>query len=126
MGMFDSIVFVGALPEGMHPSDAGFETRSLFRLMETFTVTKEGRLVHHARRYVKDARCAGGFDKQAPLIALDMDMEFHGDIVVTGFRANSYADYVLRFTHGLLEWTRPIESLSEEQQTIAMARSLEG
>jgi len=125
MGMFDAIVFEGDLPDGMQPSDGGFETRSLFRVMETFTITKEGRLIHHVRRYVKDVLYPGGFNERAPLVTLDIDLEFHGDIVVTGFRGNSYADYVLRFTHGLLEWAKPLRDLSEEQQNIAIARNLD-
>jgi hypothetical protein len=125
MGMFDRVVFEGNLPGGMQPSDDGFETKSLFRLMETFTITREGRLIHHARRYVKDARYPHGFNEQAPFVTIDVDMEFHGDIVVTGFRGNNHANYVLRFTHGLLEWARPLESLSEEQQNIAIARNLD-
>ena len=126
MGMFDTVVFEGDLPEGMKPSDGGFETKSLFRMMDRFTVTKDGRLIHHALRYVKDASCPDGFNMQAPLVALDIDMEFHGDIVLTGFLGNSYSEHVLRFTHGTLEWVRPIESLCEEQRNIARVRSLEG
>jgi hypothetical protein len=125
MGMFDSVIFEGDLPEGMQPSDSGFETKSLFRVMETFTITKEGRLIHRTHRYAKAGSPPGGFNEQAPLVTLDTDMQFHGDIVVTGFRGNIYSDYVLRFTHGRLEWARPITSLSEEQQNIAITRNLD-
>lgn len=124
--MFDTVVFEGDLPDGMKPSDGGFETKSLFRMMDRFTITKDCRLIHHARRYGKDAGCPDGFPRRAPLVALDIDMEFHGDIVLTGFQPKGYSEHVLRFTHGTLEWVRPIGSLSEEQRNIARARSLEG
>jgi len=91
--------------------------------METYTVTEEGRLIRHTQGYVKDASCPGEFSTLAPR---DIDLEFHGDIVLTGYQNNTQADYVLRFTHGTLEWIEPIESLSEEQQDIAMTRSLSG
>jgi hypothetical protein len=126
MGLFDTVVFEGDLPEGLKPSDSGFETKSLFRMMSRFTVTKEGQLIHHAVRYVVDASCPGGFNTLAPVENRDIDMHFHGDIVLTSFEGDSYTDHVLRFTHGTLEWVRPIEALSVEEQNIALARSLDG
>jgi len=33
---------------------------------------------------------------------------------------------VLRFTHGTLEWTRPITAFSATDRNIAMARNVEG
>ncbi len=53
-------------------------------------------------------------------------MQFHGDIILTSIEGNSYTDHVLRFTHGTVEWARPIEALSEEERNIALARSLDG
>lgn len=126
MGLYDTVVFEGDLPEGMKPSDHGFETKSLFRMMDQFTVTREGRLIHNTARYVVDTSHPDGLHRMVPVEKLDIDMQFHGDIVLTSFEVNSYADHVLRFTHGTLEWIRPIEALPAEQRMVAMARSLEG
>jgi hypothetical protein len=126
MGMYDTVVFEGDLPESMTPSDYEFQTKSLFRMMDQFTVTKEGRLIHNTARYVEDITQPGGIPRMVPAEMLDVDLQFHGDIVLTSCHGDTYTDYVIRFTHGALEWIRPAETLSEEQRMLAMARNLEG
>ncbi len=126
MGMYDTVVFEGGLPEGMTPSDHEFQTKSLFRMMDQFTVTNEGRLIHNTARYVEDFSQPHGIGRMVPVEKSDVDMQFHGDIVLTSYQGENYTHYVLRFTHGTLEWIRAAETLSEEQRMIAMARNLEG
>jgi len=126
MGMYDTVVFEGGLPEDMTPSDQEFQTKSLFRMMDQFTVTKEGRLIHNTARYVEDFSQPLGIGRMVPVEKSDVDMQFHGDIVLTSYQGDKYTDYVLRFTHGTLEWIRAANILSEEQRMIAMARNLEG
>jgi hypothetical protein len=126
MGLYDTVVFEGDLPEGLPPSDDGFQTKSLCRMMDQFTVTKEGRLIHHTARYVEDITQPDSIHSTVPAEKLDIDMQFHGDIVLTSYQGDSYADYVLRFTHGTLEWIRSIGTLSAEERMIAMARNLGG
>jgi hypothetical protein len=125
MGMYDTVIFEGGLPEGMTPSDHEFQTKSIFRMMDQFTVTKAGRLIHNTARCVEDVTQPDGVGRMVPVEKLDVDMQFHGDIVLTSYQGDDYTDYVLRFTHGTLEWIRSAETLSEEQRMMAMARNLE-
>jgi hypothetical protein len=125
MGMYDTIVFEGDLPEGLTPSDHEFQTKSLFRIMDQFTVTKEGRLIHNTVRYVEEITQPEGIRRMVPAEKLDVDMQFHGDIVLTSYQGDDYTDYVLRFTHGTLEWIRSAGALSAEERMIAMGRNLE-
>jgi hypothetical protein len=126
MGLYDTVVFEGGLPEGLTPSDNAFQTKSLFRMMDQFTVTKEGRLIHNTARYVQEVTQAGGIPRMVPAEKRDVDMQFHGDIVLTSYQGDDYTDYILRFTHGTLEWIRPAGAFSAEERMIAMARNLEG
>jgi hypothetical protein len=125
MGMYDTVVFEGDLPKGVMPSDDGFETKSLFRIMAHFTITRDGRLIHNRRRYLEVTRPSGGFITFTPPEESDMDMNFHGDIVLSSFKENNQATYVARFTHGTLEWVRSIEALPAQELEVAVARNLE-
>ena len=41
------------------------------------------------------------------------DLEFHGDIRLTGLIEGELIEYAARFTHGTLEWIRPWGEISE-------------
>jgi hypothetical protein len=86
--------------------------------MDSFTITRDGRLVHHKQHW-KMAPSAKLERSAAPLItaapAGDVDTDFHGDIRFGGSDANE--DYVARFTNGTLEWIKPYKDLSELLQT---------
>jgi len=126
MGMYDDIYCEADLP-GDHPdSDRAFQTKSLYRAMLRFTITREGRLIHHSCRYVRDKNPPDGLFRMLPTDREDIDMEFHGDIRLSGFHEGRRSEYVARFTHGTLEWLRPIEQLSEDAQSLVLVRSTEG
>lgn len=80
-----------------------FQTKDLECSMSTYTITKEGRLIHHRR-----------FDDWGVARTKDMDVdtEYHGDISF-GTHTGSYNDgtqvvyeYVARFTEGQLQWIK--------------------
>jgi hypothetical protein len=94
-------------------------------MMDEFTVTKEGRFIHDAASYVKENTQAEGIPRMVPAEKLDVDMQFHGDIVLTSYQGERLYGHFLRFTHGTLEWLRSAGALSAEERIIAMARNLE-
>jgi hypothetical protein len=86
MGLYDTVVCECDLPPEMGPPTREFETRSLFQLMERFTINRQGRLIRH------------GTTRE------NSDMQFHGDILLTHYEGDAHADFVARFTNGTLEW----------------------
>lgn len=92
MGMFDDVVCEAPLPDGF-VSKNGFQTKSFDSLMDTYTITKDGRLLRASGWYLR---------RDEAVVELD---DYHGD-----FYFYTYSDedkelheYVARFTHGKLE-----------------------
>lgn len=123
--MYDDVFYEYDLPDGLRPEERHFQTKSLYRIMDRFTITKHGRLIHHSARYVQDANPPGGLFRMIPVDKEDIDMCFHGDILLSGERDGKLLEYVARFTHGQLEWIRPFGQFSEAEQAIVLARNLE-
>jgi hypothetical protein len=99
-------------------TDRDFQTKSLHSALNRFTITKEGRLVHHFARYVKDPDAPDGLFG-GPTIAVDKqdrDTQFHGDILFYNTHEGKLVELVARFTHGQLEWLRPLGELSETER----------
>lgn len=101
------------LPDGLVAPEIEFQTKSIWCSLDLFTITAAGRLIYHCRRYEAD----GAGDERRPMRIVpvgDIDMEYHGDLLVHGtMRANMQLDYVVRFTHGTVEWIRPLGAMSE-------------
>ena len=97
MGMFDTIYCEYPLPEAAHQT-LDFQTKNLECALDTYTITSDGRLVRHARR--------GGLWKTPE----DHDVEWplHGDIRFYTSKDKVWIEYVARFTHGQVEWIRPL------------------
>lgn len=128
MGMYDDVICEYDLPHEVNePSDREFQTNSLYRLLERYTITREGRLIQHFVRYeYKDTEGDALFPFRAiPIDQKDIDMEFHGDIRLNGENNDKARDYIVRFTHGTVEWIRPIERFSEQQRALIDSRSRE-
>lgn len=51
MGMFDSIICEHNLPDGFNPSGILFQTKDLDCHLDTYTISSEGRLIHHYREW---------------------------------------------------------------------------
>jgi hypothetical protein len=97
MGLFDTIYCEYPLPDPRH-QELDFQTKSLERLMDTYTITRDGRLVRKASHGLWGA-------------VLDRDVEWpiHGDISIYTSVEKVWIEYVVRFTHGCVEWIRPLE-----------------
>jgi hypothetical protein len=128
MGMYDDVICECDLPHAVNSHlDREFQTKSLCRMLDRFTITKEGRLIHHSFRYVEVKTPEDPLlpFRMVPVDPKDIDMEFHGDIRLNGEKDGKARDYIVRFTHGTVEWIRPIEMFSEKQRTLIDSRSLE-
>jgi hypothetical protein len=104
MGLFDTVYCEYPLPNPAHQA-LDFQTKNLDCGMETYTITQDGRLVRRARRGVR------GPDR-------DIEWPLHGDIrIYTSLRNEdspenrTWVEYVVRFTHGRVEWIRPHEEV---------------
>jgi hypothetical protein len=105
MGMFDTVYCEYPLPDVRH-QDLEFQTKNLDCALFTFTITRDGRLVR---------RASSGWGRESP----DSDVEWllHGDIrFYTSVKTEepSWIEYIARFTHGRVEWIRPLEEVEKD------------
>jgi len=120
MGLFDEVYCEADLPAGHPGTGRDFQTKSLGSCLDNFTITKEGRLILHAVRY-EDCTDPGRRMPMMTAVPLgDVDTEFHGDIQLYGTVEDSLVEYVARFTHGSLEWIRPLAELPEIRKRFLM------
>jgi len=95
MGLFDTIKCEYPLPEGLH-QNLEFQSKDLECLLDHYTITRDGRLVRHARQ--------GGCGLER-----DVEWPYHGDIriyISDPDDTHQLIEYVVRFTHGRVEWIR--------------------
>jgi len=113
MGMFDTIHYRAALPDGRIAKKGEFQTKHLGRSLNTFTITDDGRLILHAHRFELNA--TDGSDKFA--FVEDREIPIHGDVVMHGRDESDHSiEYVARFTNGRLEKVQPAEALGESER----------
>jgi len=94
MGLFDDVKCEYPLPDREHQGRE-FQTKDLDCLMDHYTITREGRLIRHARTR------RGGPSR-------DIEWPIHGDIRIYDFdrERDEAIEYIARFTHGRVEWIR--------------------
>lgn len=107
MGLFDEVTCKLEVPECKLPAGTLLQTKSLNCSMGQFSITEQGRLVSN-----------GHMQSHMP----DRDMDFHGDLELIGKNEEIAIHCVARFTHGTLEWIRPIEALPETERIRLAAR----
>jgi hypothetical protein len=106
MGMFDTIYCEYPLPDARHQY-LDFQTKNLECLLDTYTITVDGRLVRRARR----GWGAGAGPER------DIEWPLHGDIrIYTSVKSEDppWVEYVVRFTHGVVEWIRPLAEVQRD------------
>jgi len=104
MGMFDTVRCEYPLPNARH-QDLEFQTKNLECLLFTYIITQDGRMIRRAWNR------AG--EKPNP----DFEWLLHGDIrIYTSIKTEepSWIEYVVRFTHGQVEWIRPLEEVEKD------------
>ena len=118
MGMYDEVLCECELPAGLGLTHRNFQTKSLCRALGRFTITKEGQLIYHPVRYVMAPGAPEGpFGKRVDSVPEpDVDTHYHGNILLTDTGEGELIQLVARFTHGQLEWLRPVSELSEAER----------
>jgi hypothetical protein len=104
MGLFDTIDCDYPLPDARH-QELAFQTKDLDRLLERYSITKDGRLIKHPRGWsIQD----GG----PPVVDRDFEVPLHGDLRMYDSDPDAQRgliEYLVRFTHGRVEWIRRLE-----------------
>jgi len=114
MGLFDTIHCEYPLPDLRH-QDLAFQTKDLDCFLAHYTITGDGRLIRRARR--------GGIwgDREDR----DVECPMHGDIqMYTSAADKTWIEYVVRFTHGRVEWIRPFEEEREAPEAVPPSKGL--
>jgi hypothetical protein len=101
MGMYDVVVFDLDVP-GLSLKGRRFQTKSFERCLDLYTVTAAGRICLTGSDLGDDEPGTRNDQREA------VDIDFHGDIRLVA-EERDYQEYLARFTHGTLEWVRPIE-----------------
>jgi hypothetical protein len=118
MGLFDDVYCEADLPPDHPESERSFQTKSLGSCLDRFTITKGGRLILHSVRYESSGERGGGLPLMKSVPTGDVDTEFHGDMELVARVEDRLVEYVARFTHGTLEWIRPLSELSDIQKRL--------
>lgn len=120
MALFDTIHCDYPLPDP-RLQGAEFQTKDLGEALCRYTITREGRLIRHAR----GADLGADEDRAAHRTATvgGEEIQHHGDIrIYTSDSRGELVEFRVRFTHGLVEWIRPESSTitNESRPTLAM------
>jgi hypothetical protein len=106
MGMFDYLNVEVELPDGTSGEGRGFQTKDLQSLMETYTITADGRLVRSRTDWEwieNSSSFFGGGLYPIPGSERTDDIPFHGDLTFYGdVKDGIFRNYVARFTEGKL------------------------
>lgn len=106
------------------PSLAGelFETASLGNGGHRYTITKEGRLFRRMDEEVPDYR--------SPCFTRHVELPVHGEVRLRSRRTSSagrHHSVVARFSHGLVQWIKPLEEVGTLHDALSRAcRNLPG
>jgi hypothetical protein len=112
MGLYDEIRWDAALPECHPPDDRIFQTKSLHPCLDQFLVSPQGRLLLVGNGFEDD-------DLERAENLQGVEVDFHGDMLLLSVKSSR--EYLARFTHGALEWIRPLAE-SEAYDPVALAR----
>ena len=112
MGLYDEIRWDAELPERHPADDRIFQTKFLDPCLEHFVVTPEKRLVLVGNGLMED-------DLATAKDVKGVDVAFHGDIRLSSVKSSH--SYLARFTHGTLEWIRPLAP-GEPYDPVGIAR----
>ena len=112
MGMYDEVEFD---PEwtGLPSACRHFQTKCLDSCMDRYVVTKAGRL------------CLVGNvwgDDEPATAEESVDIDFHGDMRLVPTEGDDRQDFTARFTHGTLEWVRPVDIARRVALAAAMTK----
>jgi hypothetical protein len=117
MGLFDTIRWQAQFPDDALGPRPVFQTYSLGRGMNQYTVTAAGQLLYHPVAYsIPDEPEPIQGRRFSPLeitFLPGIDLEYHGDLLLhpcTGRERT--VEHAARFTRGMLEWVRQLADLT--------------
>ncbi len=103
-----------------------FQSKSLYADCGHFTISAAGKLIEHLGRFERDPNELSPFTHKPVLRRIyvgDQVVEYHGDILLYGPQTNKGSgEWVARFTHGQLEWVRPVEEYPDINHTYLVAQ----
>lgn len=105
MSFYDTVHCGYPLPDPGYQHEE-FQTRDLGERMNRYLITKDGRLWR--RRW--GIHLFGQVEHPVHHDALEEAVPYHGDIRLSTTTAIGLREYVVRFTHGVLEWIRRADS----------------
>jgi len=120
MGLFDTVRCEYPLPNARHQR-LEFQTKSLESTLDDYTITRDGRLVRHARR-----------GEHGP--GRDVEWPMHGDVTIytqVDSDDGAWVEYLVRFTHGRVEWIRSLDEAPDggevdRSQAVSLAEPASG
>jgi hypothetical protein len=118
MGMYDVVVFDAEYP-GLPSPSGRFQTKAFDRCMDVYTVNKAGRLCLIGNELMSDEVPNRQDDSEG------VDIDFHGDIRLVS-EGDPGGEYVARFTHGTLEWIRPMNAQALSELALRKVKRREG
>lgn len=111
MGMFDTIICDYPLPDNCPYTD--FQTKDLENLMDIYKITKEGALLKEECDYEKEESKDSFFGYYMKKVNIRWkDMNYHGDLDFYTYNTETkeWYEYIVRFTHGIVEYIRRKEN----------------
>ncbi len=111
MGMFDHVRCYYPLPDA-EAQDAAFQTKDLACALDDYSITREGRLVLHAKRYEsqEDEASPLGF-RLVVVQEWDECLLYHGDLRFYDRLEGEWYEYVARFSAGKLQWVQRVNNV---------------
>lgn len=128
MGMFDEIKCEYPLPDAVM-QDVVFQTKSFDCELTRYTITADGRLIHHTARWEsvpeEERAFYGKPEWEKPFYRMigclktipdgDVEVPYHGDVCFYTSRGEpqtesfEWFEYQARFTDGKLQWIKCVE-----------------
>ena len=118
MGMYDEIKCDYPLPDA-HMQNRTFQTKSFDCLLDRYTISDEGRLIHNTHTLELTPEDKLPYP-DTPFIGMytrvetgPVDTEYHGDVFFYDWDDRSNSDlieYQARFTDGQLQWIKRVDS----------------
>ena len=103
-----------------------FQTKSLYAGGGEFTISEAGKLIEHRYRFEDDPQKKKnrfGWSPGRRIHVGDTVIEYHGDILLYCSEGDRLVELVARFTHGCLEWIRPLDDYPEANRILLMEQA---
>ncbi len=126
MGIYDKVRIDRAFPEHDLPAGSIMETKNLYAGMAEFYISLDGRLIERRCRFESDPDAIPVMPGWPPplkrIYTEEIDIDYHGDLCLYGYRSGAAESnkFVMRFTHGQLEWICPFDDYPKKNQDLLM------